>query len=239
MIRDKRSRMKFCQIVIIISLLLISENGLVDDEPPFVDPKIASGEKNTYEVVENGRFFRTVHTISRKKYKGREVYMVDTDTYHMVLEASSLRPILIRKTNSDGEIESSIEYTGDRVHFIYPGPKRNKVEEVPEDRYDLNTILEVVRGFPFEKEKVEFTLVTSEHIVGAYFEIISNERVTVPAGTFDCYKLKGGISGLIGKVFRKKFLFWVEKKHPHKVIKYKDSSGERLMELVCYEVVKK
>lgn len=239
----------FCQVAIIILMLITSiKSGLARDKSPFIDPKMVSGEKNTYEVVENGRVFKTTHIISREQYNGKDIYIVNTDTYQMILEASDLRPILIEKMNSDSEpkfqikydseVEFYIKYTDDRVHFIYPGSKRNKVEKIPEDRYDLNTILEVVRGFPFGQEKVKFTLVTSEHIVGAYIKIVDNERITVPAGTFDCYKLEGGISGLIGKILGKKFFFWVEKTYPYRVIKHTDSSGERLMKLVSCEILK-
>mgnify|MGYP006299897975 CR=1 FL=1 len=224
-------------ILLVPLLLLVSESSLAGNKPPFVDPKLTSGEKTTYKVLEDGKVFETSHTIFREKYNGKDVYVVKTDTYHMILHASDLRPILIKKMNSNCEVELSIEYTDDRVHFIYPGPKRNKVEKIPEDRYDLHTIVEVVRGYPFGKKKVKFTLVTPEHIVDAYMKTEKDEKITVPAGTFDCYKLKGGISGLIGKVFGKDFFFWVEKTHPYRIIKQTDSNQERTMELVSCEIV--
>lgn len=224
--------------IIILMLIILIENGLARKKPPFIDPNITSGEKNIYEVIENGKVSQTVHIISREQRNGKDVYIVRTKSRQMILEASNLRPISIKKTNANGELIFSIEYNDDRVHFIYPGPKRNKVDKVPEDRYDINTILEVVRGFPFGQEKAKFTLVTPEHIVGAYIKIVGNERITVPAGTFDCYQLKAGISGLAGKIVRTRFYFWVEKNHPHRVIKYTDSSGERLMTLVGCEILK-
>lgn len=222
----------FCRFLVVLTIFISAENVLAGNEPPFVDPKITSGEKTTYKVVENGRVFETSHIVFREEYNGKEIYVVHTDVYRMIIRRFDLRPILIEKMSSDDEVEFSIEYSENRVHFIYPGPKRNKVEKVPEARYDLHTIIEVVRGFPFEKEKVEFTLVTTEHIVDAYVKILGNEKITVPAGTFDCYKLKGGISGLIGKVFGKDFFFWVEKAHPYRVIKQTDSKQERTMILV-------
>jgi hypothetical protein len=123
------------------------------------------------------------------------------------------------------------------VHFIYPGPKRNVVEKVPEDRYDVHTVLQSVRGFPFKEQKAKLTLVTPEHPkgVGFYIKIIDNEQITTPAGSFDCYKLESGVDGLKGKIFKTKFFFWLEKKPPYRLVKNTDSNGERTVTLVDYE----
>jgi hypothetical protein len=134
-------------------------------------------------------------------------------------------------------VEFSIEYSEDRVHFIYPGPKRNVVEKVPEDRYDVHTVLQSVRGFPFEQQEVKFTLVTPEHPkgVGFYMKIVGSEQIATPAGSFDCYQLEAGVDGLKGRIFRTKFFFWIEKNTPHRLIKNTDSEGERIVTLVDYE----
>ena len=89
-----------------------------------------------------------------------------------------------------------------------------------------------------DKKKTKFTLVTPDHVIGAYIKIVDNEKLTVLVGTFDCYKLEGGISGYKGKFFRKKFFFWVEKTFPYRLVKYTDSAGEYMMKLVGYEIVK-
>jgi len=227
-------RRNFCKIVYIIILMLIIfiERGLAQNKPPFVNPKIVSGEKSTYKVIENGKVSQTTYIISRGQHNGKDVYIVRTKRYHMILEASDLRPISVKKANVNGELEFSIKYTDDRVHFIYPCPKHNKVDKVPENRYDLNTILEVVRGFPFGQKEAKFTLVTPKHLINTYIKIVDNKQLTVPAGTFDCYKLEAGISGLLGKIFRTKFFFWVEKIPPYRLIKHTDSAGERLITLV-------
>jgi len=291
-------------------LIIFIESGLARNKPPFIDPKITSGERSTYEVKENGKVSQMVHIISREQRNGKDVYIVCAESYQMILATSDLRPISIKKTKANGELEFSIEYTAfniteqslknlksegisgdvlerlesiknqkfikeekfvdilkttigeeqtvkfkslilkhaeyndDRVKIYNIGAPRNKViDKAPEDRYDLNTILEFVRGFPFGKDKVEFTLVTREpilrsHKLGAYIKIVGNERITVPAGTFDCCRLESGFSGLRGKVIRTKFFFWVEKTPPHRLIKHTDSSGERLVTLVGSEILK-
>jgi hypothetical protein len=239
-------------VIILMSVISI-ENGLAGNKPPFIDPKIASGEKSTYEVIENGEVFLTDYIVLRKskgeavgdpersegeQNSGKEVYIVCTQLYQMVLEASNLRPISIKKTNNNGDLEFSIEYSEDRVHFIYPGPKRNVVEKVPEDRYDVHTVLLSIRGFPFEQREAKITLVTPEHPkgVGFYIKIVGSEKVTTPAGAFDCYQLEAGVDGLLGKIVKTKFFFWLEKNPPYRLIKNTDSDGERTVTLVNYEL---
>ena len=46
--------------------IIFVENGLAGNKPPFIDPKIASGEKSTYEIIENGKVTLTDYIISRK-----------------------------------------------------------------------------------------------------------------------------------------------------------------------------
>ncbi|HIE25652.1 TPA: hypothetical protein EYP66_00015 [Candidatus Poribacteria bacterium] len=225
-------------LFVILMLIIFVESGLARKKPPFIDPKITSGEKSTYEVIENGKTFLTSYTIFHQQSNDKDVYIIRAQSYQMILEASDLQPLSIKKTDDNGDLEFSIEYSEDRVHFIYPGPKRNVVEKVPEDRYDVHTVLQSVRGFPFGQQKAKFTLVTPEHPkgVGFYIKIIDNEQVTTPAGSFDCYQLEAGVDGLKGKIFKTKFFFWVEKNPPYRLIKNTDSNGERTVTLVDYEL---
>ena len=234
--------------IILMSTIFV-EHGLAGNKPPFIDPKIPSGEKSTYEVIEDGETFLADYVVSRKpkdeaveerseQNSDKEVYIVRTQSFQMILEASDLSPISIKKFKDNGDLDFSIEYSKDRVHFIYPGPKRNVVKEVPEDRYDIYTVLQVVRGFPFGQQKVKLTLVMPEHPegVGFYIKIVGSEQVTTPAGTFDCYQLEAGVDGLLGRIVKTKFFFWLEKNPPHRLIKNTDSDGKRTVTLVSYKL---
>ena len=236
----------FCEIlcIIIFMLIIFVENAPAKKKPPFIDPKITSGEKSTYEIIENGKVSLTNYTILRKQNSGKEVYVVCTQSYQMILETSDLRPISIKKTKDNGDLVFSIEYYReygkDRVRFRYPGPKRNVTEEVPEDRYDLHAVLQSVRGFPLGQKKAKLTLVMPEHPggIGFYIKIVCSERVTTPAGRFDCYQLEAGVDGLLGRIVKKKFFFWLEKEPPYRLIKQTDSDGERMVTLVDYKIPK-
>ena len=203
------------------------------DTPPFRDIGLPNGEKATYLIKESSNSILTDHLISIQMIEEGEVYVVRTDTMEMVLRRGDLRPVYIKKVNEKGELEFLIRYRPGRVHFIYPGPKRNKVAKIPTYSYDLNTMLEVIRCFPFERGKVKFTLVTPDHVLKAYARVKGHEKVRTPLGEFRCYLIEGGISGLMGRIIRKKFLFWVEEEYPHRLLKFKDDQRE--ITLVGYE----
>jgi hypothetical protein len=229
-----------CEIlsIIIFTLIIFTENVPAKKKHPFIDPNFVSGEKSTYEVIKNGKVYFSDYKILCGQNNSQKIYIICTQSYKMTLEASNLQPIYIEKTDYNGEVEFSIKYSADRVHFVYPGPKRNIVEKIPENTYDVHAVLQSVRGFPSGQEESKLTLVTPEHPdgVGFYIKIVRNERITTPAGDFDCYYLEAGVDGLLGKVIKKKFFFWLEKKTPYRLVKYTDSDGERTVTLIDYEI---
>ena len=234
------SRLVFIGLIYLPTVL--TSIGFCDVKPPpFRDPHFPTLEKSTYEVNQKGKIHLSIHKISRENYHGQKVYVISTDSQRMVVRANDLRPVFIEQRDAAGRQKFSIEYykhrSEQRVRFIYPGPKRNVVKEIREDSYDVNTILEVIRGYPFKKEKVKFILVTTDHVVGVYAKIKAEQKVSTPLGIIDCYFIESGVSGLKGKVIKTKYLFWVEKEHPYRIIKQKDSKGENIIKLVKYEVL--
>jgi hypothetical protein len=231
----------YLALMALIVLIFASETRS-DNRPPFRDPPLPSIEEAIYEIKENGKLFLSTHTISRKNLDGQEVYTILTHDFEIVVQANNLRTISARKIDETGKVEYTCEYkygSKRRVHFVYPGPQRNKVKEIPEDSYDENTMIEVLRGYPFDQKKpeVEFTLVSTERVVGVYAKIKGEEKFSTPLGTFDCYLIEAGVSGLKGKVNRTKYLFWIEKEYPYRMIRHKDSNDERMVTLVGYGVL--
>ena len=64
----------------------------------------------------------------------------------------------------------------------------------------------------------------------SYARFLGEEKVTVPAGTFDCYKLKIAASGGLIRRFTSRYYFWFAKEPPHHFVKYED--GKRVTELM-------
>jgi len=210
--------------------------GYCGDEPPFEDIKIQQGEKSTYEVKEGETTKCTSHIVSMEVRDGKKIYIIRTESMEMILSPDGMRPILVKKNNKNGKEELSIKYN-------YPRPgrvlfadlkRRNKVMKISENSYDFNTMFEVMRCYPFYRKEIKFKLVTQDRVLGVYAKIIGNKRVSVPCGDFDCYLIEGGISGRKGWIVRKKFLFWVEKEYPHRLVRFEHD--EQVVTLVDYEV---
>ena len=208
--------------------------------PVLVDPNVPNGERSVYRLEKaDGSISQSIHRISVSQQDGAPVYVIETESKTMVLNKRNLTPIRIEQRLPTGAVDWSIQYSKDRVNFIYPGPTRNKVEQVDENRYDVNPIIHVIRGFPFGKEdKVKLDLVTPDMIVGIFFEVEGEERITCPVGTFNCYRLKAGLTGIKGRVFKKRIVFWVEKAAAHRLIRQEDEgiSDTRVTELVEWSV---
>jgi hypothetical protein len=203
----------------------------------FSDPNIPNGEKLIYRITEGRENSELIYEIERKQNegnKGKWTYVIKSSTfYEMTLHTDDMKPILIKRFTPQGELEFSIAYRSGRVHFTYPGPKRNKVDEVPNDSYDVHAMMYVLRGFPFEKEKkVEFTLVTPDRKAGVYAKLLGTESVTTPIGSINCYKLEAGVSGLLSKVVPYKFYFWYDSAPPYRLIKTYDTKDQRTVLII-------
>jgi len=206
------------------------------DAPVLRDPIIPSGEKSVYRLTKkNGTISTSTHVVTVDQYNKAPVYLVRTETSRLILSKSDMTPLVVESLTPSGEVELRLDYSSDRVNFIYPGPRRNKVEKVDANRYDVRGIVYVARSLPpTEKSRVELTLVTDEHILGVYFERVRTERITVPAGSFDCFVYEAGLTGLKGRMFTKKIRFWVETTRPHRLVRQEDEgvSDVRLVELL-------
>ena len=214
------------------------------DSPALIDPGIPNMERSVYRLTkEGGVLSSSIHYVTRVEQDGEPVYQVKTADKTMLLRRRNLTPLRItqwkRPPDEEQPVEWEILYSEDRVNYIFPGPKRNKVEKVDENRYDVNAIVHVVRGFPFGKtDEVKVTLVTHDHRLGVYFKIEGRETVTAPVGEFDCYKLKAGLTGYKGRIYRKNIYFWVEAAAPHRLIRQVDEgiTDVRMSELAEYGV---
>ncbi|MDE0019844.1 MAG: hypothetical protein OXT69_00475 [Candidatus Poribacteria bacterium] len=214
--------------------------------PALIDPGIPHMERSVYRLTrEDGSVSTSTHLVALSEENDEKLYLIKTFDKKMLLRRNNLTPINITKwkkndagENTD-EVDWEIRYEKDRVHYIFPGPTRNKVEKVDENRYDANAIVHTVRGFPFEKKKeVKLTLVTHDHRLGVYFKIVGRELASAPVGEFDCYKIQAGLSGWKGRIMTKKLYFWVEAEAPHRLIRQIDEgiTDVRLTELAEYEV---
>ncbi|MBM3216408.1 DUF3108 domain-containing protein [Candidatus Poribacteria bacterium] len=221
-------------------VVLAHVGGLRADSPVLTDPGIAQNEHSVYRLTKHsGAVSTSTHHVTTTTQGSTRVYSVTTDNSTMILRTSDMTPMTITKRGSGGAVETEIRYSSDRVNFIYPGPTRNRVEKVDENRYDVNAIVYAVRALPATgRDRVEVTLVTEEHILGVYFEEQGRETIRTPAGSFPCVQYEAGLTGLKGRVFKKKIRFWVEQSKPYRLIRQEDEgvSDTRLLELQSYSI---
>ncbi|MFC1462058.1 hypothetical protein ACFLQU_00490 [Verrucomicrobiota bacterium] len=81
-----------------------------------------------------------------------------------------------------------------------------------------------LRAFPFNKGKTVKLLVAafSQHFVTMQLNQIGTQRIKTPAGTFNCYKIKGTVDMVVLKIDT---IYWVTKAKPHYLVQYSGRRG--------------
>jgi hypothetical protein len=237
----------FCFLLILI-LSAIGSYGSV-----LSDPKIPDGEQIVWQVTKEGRNTTpSVITWKTGNINGKPVYQVTTDSgkrkyasYTIdrsdmrLLEAQVSRDSKNGKSQVTIRVENSCQYLVSREENKKP---KKKEIECSMDGYDGAALPFSLRGFPFETQKEIEMRITPPFKPGmpmwawrmweSYAKLLGTEKVNVPAGTFDCYKLEVGASGGLIKHLTSNYYFWFTKESPHQFVKYQDEDGENVTELI-------
>jgi hypothetical protein len=154
-----------------------------------------------------------------------------------LIRADDLQPLTIEIKNSRNNIISGIEYMNNSVFFNIPERNIHKEIKLNGEYYDGHTLVYILQEFPFESnEKIKFILVmdgTQGPPVGPYgmeIQMVGRERIIVPAGNLECYKLEMTPAGLADY----KYYYWFLINEPHTFIKYEGWQGD-YRELVKFE----
>jgi hypothetical protein len=80
------------------------------------------------------------------------------------------------------------------------------------------SLLVLMRFFPFDQgaSRRIFMIDFSGHSVFVNLRQAAVEKITVPAGTFECYRMEVVVQILI---FRPKIIYWITKENPHFLVK--------------------
>src|SRR5690606_17349685 len=122
--------------------------------------------------------------------------------------------------------------TAEFTRTIVGGSPERKVFEIPSDTLIVSGIAVALRGFPFNSgEKVKAHLLTNEpHLYEIEIEDGGMEEVSVPAGTFDSYRLKVNVNlGFFSRCagFLPVTYFWFDASSPHPWLRYQGLEGGR------------
>lgn len=207
--------------------------------PAVVDPMMLNYRSIAGEAGFPGREYQT--SMESMDLDGQDLVMIRTvglDGEVIAHVRPDWRPIRIESRDRDGKLIMRITYGDDMVTFEPSGkePKRFKVRG---SFFDSNTLFHFLRGYPFGTgRKISFDLVMDGKggsPLGSYkmsVEETGREVTDTTAGTFDCYRLEMGVSG-IAAVFAAKYrsVFWYTANEPHVLVRYQDTMG-RMTELV-------
>lgn len=222
--------------LIIVLLLIIKANA---DEMVFHDPNIPDGEKLIYREKGNEEDDWGICTYIVKKIQqqGEDVYIITSSARNKkikgILNASNMKPITVDSTYKQGKSMFSFEkkYRKNNVYIVCPETKIDKTIRIPENTYDLETFFYVFRGLSFTiNKKVNFNMFYTEPnergVAPVDAEVVSKEKIIVPAGEFTCYKVQMKLTGIAALFYKEKFYFWFNAQEPHYLIKHSSTEGE-------------
>lgn len=190
---------------------------------------LPSAESVRYETNEHGKIGSLVATSFRDSL-GYHVFYVSDREITILLDTTNLSTLYAKKT-IDGELVFEFRRS-ERINVFFNGRQYNHNDEDPV--YDRHTLDFALRGFEYHIDfKMMFRLHVPElTIVNAELEVLGEEEMVTPAGSFECWKVQMKPRVIF---FGRRFFFYIEKDYPHRFVKYSDSSGNNTITLVEYQ----
>lgn len=154
------------------------------------------------------------------------------------MRQSDLTPVaLLEKWNSGPKLIQRL-YQGNQVHVVrraFPSPL-DEVIEVPPGLHDPESFAFLLKGYPFEDQDTiapinvlvadPNPIFSRSRSFAVYIIPHGEERITVPAGTYDCYVLEMTLAGILGYLVPSN-RFWLLKADPHLIVKA-EGAGETI-----------
>ncbi len=237
----------------ILCILLMAISSEVEPfDPVLRDPHVPDGEQIVWRVTTRDRepIFSTV-TWRVSDIDGKPVYEITTDSGRRkqakyVIDKCDLRLVysLILRHTEEGESEVTIEVRDGHQYLVHDFRNKRQDKRIKHhpDGYNGMILAFSLRGFPFGRQDKVRLRVTPPFKPGtplwiwkmwkSYARFLGEERISVPAGTFDCYKLEVRASGRLMKRFTSQYYFWFTAEPPHCFVKYQDKSGNSVTELM-------
>uniref|UniRef100_A0A7C6A8I8 DUF3108 domain-containing protein n=1 Tax=candidate division WOR-3 bacterium TaxID=2052148 RepID=A0A7C6A8I8_UNCW3 len=154
------------------------------------------------------------------------------DSTHLVLYQNNLKPIKSEKilTTMGTMLSSTINYTKDKVFIKAKTPMGEKSVDIPfginhYDNDEITTLLRAVELKPNEEMELGAVTGLGGTSVPIKVKALAMEKLTVPAGEFECNKYQMSLAGRMIEVF-------YEKTGMKRMVKYSDPQSNMTMELV-------
>jgi len=199
-------------------------------------------ERATYDLVLNNELSSEYETTIKKVLDGnRNVYTVDTiisndsgmNMQGAVLSTyldpiSSYNKQIINGPNSSrsGEIIGYYEEDSLEIEMIYGEEYRSETVELPDNTIDNEYSLMLVRNFPLSygySRNLNMAVIAAEKVVPYSITVEGIEKVKVPYGEIECYKVvwKHIGRGLVPNIYS-----WYSTENDKKMVKYVNENIE-------------
>lgn len=238
--------------MLLLSLLMFVLLGTDALGAIFNDPNVPHGEQFIWRgILPDQDPIVSVVTWRVSSGEGRPMYEITSDSGERkqakyIIDKSDLRLIhahVVEQTR-EGKFEMTITVRSGRQYMV--SEFKNKVSkkdiEHPSDGYNGITLPFYLRGFPFGKQKEVEPQITVPVLPGkplwvwsmwgSKVKFIGEEKVTVPAGTFNCYKLEVSAGNWVIKRVTSKYYFWFMKEPPYRFVRFQDKDGDNITELL-------
>ncbi|MGQ9664777.1 MAG: hypothetical protein ACUVUH_05525 [bacterium] len=182
-----------------------------------------------YETNDKGKVGRIDVTLT-KISTGYYITYISDRKVEAILDTENLQTIYLNKIIKE-KWELSVK-KNDVIEVNYQGRKTFYKETVPV--YDRHTLDFVLRGFDYNtgfKKRIRL-LVPEFMIINADLEVIGEDSVMTPIGTFDCWKIMMKPRVIFTRII---FYFYIEKEFPHRFVKLSESAGKNSIILKDYE----
>ncbi|RKX92084.1 MAG: hypothetical protein DRP84_10600 [Spirochaetes bacterium] len=224
-------------IVLLCSIFLfclpeIKSKTSQEVETKFRDPLWRGESACIYDLVKDEMSIGLASfEISSGKLKNEKVYLIEgkivmggvSDISKITIRAKDLKPMKTEKNMllPQGETKIEAEYFGNKVKLTaktsQAPPQRMRLS-LPEDAYDNEEILMLLRTLPF-KVGLQMEFSNFSPAAGCTYpsvvRVLTEESVQTPAGTFECFKveLKVAMANITHYA-------WYTKDYPHYLVKY-------------------
>ncbi len=241
----------FVRLLLPVFLLLCCCGTAILTKYPFVIiPPLPDGETSVYRVLSDGEevgvYTMTVH---RTRFRDLAVFRFDLvmktitedgpsiDSATVFVTQDSMFPVSSFHFARTGEAltTSAANYTADAVAIASYGPEGTRQRVLPSGQftYDADQLTFLGRAImvPTTGKPVEIRVVSpmgpppGGGILDGRLGTNTPERISTPAGTFDCNRLIFNLGPRI-------IAMWIEKTGPRRMVRYASSAGGIVMELL-------
>jgi hypothetical protein len=192
-------------------------------------------------------YVKAVVTVSRRQDSSGPYYAVTSregDDYanEIRLNYGDLTSTFEKRTDlrSGSAIELYERIDSNHVRFVNSEKKIDRQFSISDSNiYTRFAYFLSFAGFPFgTKADVSFKTYMSEYGDALTMRLhnLGQTRITVPAGSFNCYKLELSVSGWQAMFARGRFYLYFDAALPHHFVRYDEKDGDRWYsnELISY-----